>query len=105
MRSSYRPASQRLEVFLQLPAQLSYDDAISVEYRQQFSTSVVSVTQFATAGYYRGTPGTWVLPTPDLSGAPGWEEAWELVRNPGKRREFAVTIEGYGDGRLGIITR
>lgn len=33
------------------------------------------------------------------------EEAWELVRNPGKRREFAVTIEGYGDGRLGIVTR
>ena len=74
---------------LQLPAQLSYDDAISVEYRQQFSTSVVSVTQFATAGYYRGTPGTWVLPTPDLSGAPGWEEAWELVA--GTNIDWTVT--------------
>ncbi|QGG94631.1 hypothetical protein [Actinomarinicola tropica] len=33
------------------------------------------------------------------------DEVWDLVRNPGKRREFAVTIEGYGSGRLGIIIR
>lgn len=30
---------------------------------------------------------------------------WEAIENPSKRREFAVTIEGYGSGRIGVIIR
>ena len=63
---------------LQLPAQLSYDDAISVQYDQQVSVSSITVTQVMTAGYTRGTPGVWVLQLPNLRGAPGWTEASEL---------------------------
>ena len=64
---------------MQLPTQLAYDDAVSVEYRQQLATSAVTVVQVATAGYFGGSPGAWVLDTPDLTGAPGWEEQWELA--------------------------
>lgn len=63
---------------LQLPAQLSYDDAVSVRYEQQLSFSFITVAQFVTSGYAQGTPAVWALQTPNLRGAPGWTEAWEL---------------------------
>jgi hypothetical protein len=44
--------------------------------------------------------GVWASADPEVPAA-----VWELVAAPGKRREFAVTIDGYGDGRLGIIIR
>lgn len=44
--------------------------------------------------------GVWSTADPELPPA-----VWDIIAAPGKRREFAVTIEGYGDGRLGIITR
>lgn len=87
-----------LRLRMQLPAQLSYDDAVSVEYRQQFATSAVTVVQFATAGYFGGTPGAWVLDTPDLTGAPGWEDQWELA--PGTAIDWTVT--GFS-GRAALL--
>lgn len=30
-------------------------------------------------------------------------EVWDVLASPRKRREFAVTIAGYHDGRLGIV--
>ena len=83
---------------MQLPAQLSYDDAISVEYRQQRSTSVVTVAQFATAGYHGGTPSVWVLDTPDLTGAPGWQERWALTAGTG----IDWTVTGFA-GRSTLL--
>ena len=44
--------------------------------------------------------GVWASADPEVPDA-----AWDLVAAPGKRREFAVRIDGYGDGRLGIIIR
>ncbi|MBK5223994.1 MAG: hypothetical protein JJE52_14205 [Acidimicrobiia bacterium] len=32
-------------------------------------------------------------------------EVWEAIASPSKRREFAVTIDGYGNGRIGVIIR
>jgi hypothetical protein len=63
---------------LQLPAQLSYDDAVAVRYEQQLSLSAITVELFVTSGYARGTPSVWALQTPNLRGVPGWTEAWEL---------------------------
>lgn len=40
----------------------------------------------------------WASNNPDIPAA-----VWHSIRNPTKRREFAVTVEGYGDGRIGII--
>lgn len=42
--------------------------------------------------------GVWASDAADVP-----DEVWALVEEPGKRREFAVTIEGYGDGHLGVI--
>lgn len=44
--------------------------------------------------------GTWTLDDPDLS-----DEVWEVLATARKRREFAVTIDGYDDGRLSIVIR
>jgi hypothetical protein len=30
---------------------------------------------------------------------------WDILAAPSKRREFAVTLEGYDDGRFGIVIR
>lgn len=51
--------------------------------------------------------------SPHLKAAESWlsddvdvpAEVWEIIASPSKRREFAVRIEGYGDGRLGIVIR
>jgi hypothetical protein len=74
---------------LQLPAQLSYDDAVSVRYAQQLSVSSITVSQFVTEGYTQGTPAVWALQVPNLRGAPGWSEAWEL--RTGTPIEWTVT--------------
>ncbi|MFP3906280.1 MAG: hypothetical protein ACLFWR_04565 [Acidimicrobiales bacterium] len=42
----------------------------------------------------------WPSDHPDLP-----TEAWDVLANPTKRREYAVTIEGYDDGHLGIVIR
>lgn len=42
----------------------------------------------------------WVSDDPELP-----EQAWEIIGAPTKRREFAVTIDGYGSGRLGVVIR
>lgn len=44
--------------------------------------------------------GTWSLDDPDLS-----DEVWEVLASARKRREFAVTIDGYDDGRVSIVIR
>lgn len=31
------------------------------------------------------------------------DTVWHAIANPSKRREFAVMVEGYGDGRIGVI--
>jgi hypothetical protein len=92
------PSSGQVILRLDLPAQLSYDDAISVRYDQQLNLSTISVSQFMTAGYTRGTPGVWVLQVPNLRGAPGWTEAWEL--RPGAPINWSVT--GFG-GRAELL--
>lgn len=62
----------------QLGAQLSYDDAVVVRYEQQVDLSSITVAQFITSEYARGTPSVWVLELPNLRGAPGWVDDWEL---------------------------
>ncbi len=42
----------------------------------------------------------WATDHPDLP-----VEVWDVLAGASKRREFAVTIEGYDDGRLGIVIR
>lgn len=32
-------------------------------------------------------------------------EAWGVIENPGNRRDFEITVEGYGGGRLSILAR
>ena len=41
--------------------------------------------------------GVWLSDDPDLP-----HEAWDLLAAATKHREFLVTIDGYGTGRLGI---
>ncbi len=49
--------------------------------------------------------------TPHLTLAGTWEsddadlpaEVWTILANPEKRREFAVTLDGYGSGNLGFV--
>ena len=51
--------------------------------------------------------------SPHLKAAEAWlsddddvpAEVWDVIAAPSKRREFAVRIEGYGDGRIGIVIR
>lgn len=33
------------------------------------------------------------------------DQAWTILGAPTKRREFAVTIDGYGSGKLGVVIR
>lgn len=40
----------------------------------------------------------WTSDHPDLPDA-----VWSVLVAPNKRREFAVTIDGYGSGRLGLV--
>lgn len=42
--------------------------------------------------------GVWESDDPALPA-----EAWEILANPNKRREFAVTMEGYGSGTMGFV--
>lgn len=42
----------------------------------------------------------WPSDHPDLP-----PEVWDILTAPAKRREFAVTLEGYDDGRFGIVIR
>ena len=42
----------------------------------------------------------WPSDHPDLPA-----EVWDVLAKPTKRREYAVTLEGYDDGRLGIAIR
>jgi hypothetical protein len=44
--------------------------------------------------------GAWPSNDPDLP-----TEVWDLLAKPTKRREFAVTLEGYDDGHMGIVIR
>jgi hypothetical protein len=30
-------------------------------------------------------------------------QVWEILANPSKRREFAITVDGYGSGNMGIV--
>jgi hypothetical protein len=32
-------------------------------------------------------------------------EVWTILASPTKRREYAVTIDGYGNGQLGVVIR
>ena len=77
---------------LSLPTQLSYNDAVSVDYRQQQSISVTTVRMWATLGYLRQVVNNWIIDIPDLSGADGWQDAWGL--KTGFPIEWTVT--GYG---------
>jgi translation elongation factor EF-Ts len=42
----------------------------------------------------------WPSDHPDLPA-----EVWEILAAPTKRREYAVTIDGYGSGHLGVAIR
>lgn len=42
----------------------------------------------------------WPSDDPDLP-----EEVWAILAAPTKRREYAVTIDGYGSGNLGVVIR
>jgi hypothetical protein len=86
------PGAGPVVMRLQLPAQLSYDDAVSVRYHQQVGLAVTSVTQYVTAGYARGTPSTWVLEVPILRAAPGWNTDWEF--DAGSPVDWTVTAFG-----------
>jgi hypothetical protein len=77
---------------LQLPTQLSYNDAVSVRYHQQDDLTSVSATQYVTSEYARGTPSVWVLELPILRAAPGWSATWEL--QSGMPVEWTVTAFG-----------
>lgn len=49
--------------------------------------------------------------TPHLTLSGAWEsddaalpaEVWTVLASPDKRREFAVTIDGYGSGHIGFV--
>ena len=61
-------------------------------YFQQINLSAISVTQYVTSGYARGTPSAWVIDVPNLRGAPGWDTDWEL--QAGTPVEWTVTAFG-----------
>ncbi len=77
---------------MQLPAQASYDDVVSVAYLQQLQFSVTTVSVTLTFGYVRRVIGDWTLDIPNLSGAEGWQDAWGL--KTGSNIDWTVTALG-----------
>lgn len=92
------PYMPYLRLGMDLPLQTSYDEAVSVAYRQHLQFSVTSVSLFTTLGYVRSTFGTWRLDIPALSGADGFQDAWGL--RPDLPVEWTVT--GFG-GRSELL--
>lgn len=85
-------SSPYVRLRLQVPRQLTYDDALSVQYvqqRQQGSTTRVGVT--LSSGF--DASGTWSASIPDFSGVSGWQNAWGITAGGGEV-SWAVTVLG-----------
>jgi len=72
------PHNPFVRIRMQLPAQLSYDDAVSIVYRQQLALSVTTVSIVQTFGFVRAVFGNWQVDIPSFSGSEGWQDAWGL---------------------------
>lgn len=92
------PHAPYVRLRMQLPAQASYDDAVSVAYQQQLTFSVTTVNIFQTFGHVRSVFGNWQLDIPDLTGADGWQDAWGL--KTGANIDWTVTAFG---GRAALM--
>ena len=80
-----------LRLSASLPSQTDYQSFASAVHRQ--GTRIVSVT--GTAGYFGGTPTTWVLDMPDLAGVSGYSTTFGL--------SSALNTESYVEAYSGTI--
>lgn len=73
-------------------------DTLLENYRE-VSNILSSVLNSPTSPHLKSV-GAWTTDDAELP-----DEVWGVIADARKRREFAVTIDGYGDGRLGIVIR
>jgi len=67
-------------VRMQLPLQTEYRQYVAAAFNQEDQNDRQRVVQVLATGDYIGSGGTADLSIPDLSGVPGWNNAWGLVR-------------------------
>ena len=84
-----------------LPSQAQYNTSAQFGYFQSpNSGSDRLVTVIVTAAFLGGTPTTWEIVAPDLSGVPGFDATWMLI--PGEPTGFyAEAFSGRSDLLLG----
>lgn len=77
---------------VQLPSQTEYNSLINWGMNQNGRDLWIT----ATAGFLGGTPSTWDVTQPDMTGAPGWNNSWGLVSGAGSDTYvLAATAEIY----------
>jgi hypothetical protein len=73
-----------------IPGQVDYSTVMESSFHQQTGFASVDVSMFVTASYFGGTPVTWDLPIPNLSGVSGYQNSWAL-----KAGNIEYTITAY----------
>lgn len=73
-------------------------DTLLENYRE-VANILASILNSPTSPHLKSV-GAWTIDDEALP-----DEVWSVLADARKRREFAVTIDGYGDGRLGIVIR
>jgi hypothetical protein len=76
---------------LQLMSQSEYGQMAVASFEQANATAPRTTTVFATDGYFGGTPASWELTIPDLTGA-GYEANWGL--RPNTTTDWTATAAG-----------